>query len=356
VLLSFKTPLTSSPMLVPIGGARTPGVLVQDGSRVLHYVTPDNIVAWSDSLPGPIVGALRRLPLESGTHLLFATMGRLHLLDERGLEAANFPLNLPDTVQATSLTPSPVGSGATRLLVTGGGGNLFLYDTEGNAFPAWQPKRLDFNLAGAPSYLVVGGRDVLIVPLENGYVYAFDQQGGTYPGFPISVGARLNSEAFVEAGPTLRRTRATVVTQHGERVSFNLSGDIVSRGRVATWSRTSSFRLVPDQRQRSYVVVREEGGRLTLFEPAGRQLLAQTFITSGTKPVQYFDFGNGRRVFVLSEPGPQKAYLYDAQGRLLGGQPFDSSAPEVGLDYAPATNTYQLYRTIGNELRRSAFK
>ncbi|GGF10274.1 hypothetical protein [Hymenobacter cavernae] len=355
-LLTFKTPLTSTPALVPVAGARTPGVLVQDEARVLHYVTPDNVVAWSDSLPGPLVEPLRRLPLAGGTGLLFATPDRLHLLDERGREAPNFPLNLPDTVQATSLTPSPAGSGPTRLLVAGGGGNLFLYDTNGNIFSNWQPKRLDFSLAGKPSYLVVGGRDVLVVPLENGYIYAFDQQGSVYPGFPISVGARLNSEAFVETGPTLRRSRLTVVTQHGERVSFNLSGDIVSRNRVATWSRTSRFRLVPDQQQRSYVVVREDGGNLGLFEPTGRQLLTQNFVTSGARPVQYFDFGNGRRVFVLTEPGPHKAYLYDGQGRLLSGQPFASSAPGVDMTYDPATNTYQLYRTIGNELRRTAFR
>ncbi|WP_324670840.1 hypothetical protein [Hymenobacter sp. GOD-10R] len=356
MLLTFKTPLTSVPTLIPVPGARAPGVLVQDEARVLHYVTPDNVVAWSDSLPGPLVGALRRMPWSDGTGLLFATPDRLHLLNEQGREASNFPLNLPDTVQATSLTPSPAGNGATRLLVAGGGGNLFLYDANGNAFTGWQPKRLDFSLAGTPSYLIVGGRDVIVVPLENGYIYAFDQQGGVYPGFPISVGARLNSAAFVETGPTLRRSRLTVVTQHGERVSFNLSGDVVSRGRVATWSRTSSFRLIPDQRQRGYVVVREDGGKLALFEPTGRQVLTQTFVTSGTKPVQYFDFGNGRRIFALTEIGPHKAYLYDGQGRLLTGQPFDSSAPGIDLNYEPATNTYQLYRILGTELRRTAFK
>jgi len=353
--LAFKTRLSSSPTLVPVAGAARPGALVQDGSNVLHYVTPDNIVTWSDSLPGPVVEPVQRLAAVGG--YLFATPDRLHLLDERGREAPNFPLNLPDTVQVSSLTVSPAGAGsAARLLVAGGGGNLFLYDASGNAYPGWQPKRLEFALAAPPHYLVVGGRDVIVVPLENGYVYAFDQQGSVYPGFPISVGARLNTGAFVEAGPTLSRTRLTVVTQHGERVTFNLSGDVVSRSRVATWSRSSVFRLIPDQNQRTYVVTREEGGRLALFEPTGRALLSQTFVTSGPKPVQFFNFGPGRRVFVLTEPGPHKAYLYDNQGRLVGDQPFDSSTPHVGLTYDAATAAYDLYRVMGTELRRAALK
>ncbi|UOQ70578.1 hypothetical protein [Hymenobacter cellulosilyticus] len=160
----------------------------------------------------------------------------------------------------------------------------------------------------------------------------------------------------MESGTTLRRTRLTVVSQHGERVSFTLSGEIVGRSRVATWSRSSIFSLVPDQSQRRYVVARQDGGRLHLFEPTGRQLLSQSFITSGPKPVQFLSFGPARNAYVLTEPGPHKAYIYDTQGRLVGGQPFDSSAPTVGLDYDAGTNTYQLYRIIGNELRRTALK
>ena len=357
-VLAFKTPLAGVPLLVPVAGATQPGVLVQDAAQVLHYVTPENVVAWSDSLPGPLVGRVQRRTVAGRPGYLLATAGQLHFLDQQGRPAPRFPLNLPDSVRATSLSVSPAGAfGAPRLLVAGGGGNLFLYDTNGNAYPNWQPKRLDFNLAGPPLYLVVGGCDVLVVLLENGYVYAFDQQGGVYPGFPISMGARLQGEALVEtAGPTLGRTRLTAVNQHGERVSFTLAGDIVGRRRIATWSRNSVFRLVPDQQRRSYVVAREAGGQLDLYDAAGRRLLSQRFLTSDPKTVQFFDFGERRRVYAFTEAGPGKAYLYDWQGRLLGGQPFESRAPEIGLDYEAAANTYHLYRTVGSELRRTGLE
>jgi hypothetical protein len=154
----------------------------------------------------------------------------------------------------------------------------------------------------------------------------------------------------------LRLTRLTVVTQHGERVSFNLSGDIVARSRVSTWSRNSEFHLVPDQQQRSYVVTREEGGRLTLFDAAGRQLLTQNFVTSAPKQAQFFNFGPGRQVYTFTEMGPGKAYLYDAQARLIGGQPFDNTVSQVALEYNSATAIYHLYRVVGTELRRTDVK
>ncbi|UOR07301.1 hypothetical protein MUN82_09415 [Hymenobacter aerilatus] len=354
-VLTFKTALTSGPALVAVPGTRNAGVLVQDAAQVLHYVTPENVVAWSDSLPGPLVQPILRLRRDGNNQHLLVTPTQLHLLNERGAEVPNFPFNLPDTVQATGMVASPnQGNAATRLLVLGGDNNLFLYDTNGQPYAGWQPKRMEFSLAGEPQYLSVNGRDIIVVPLENGYVYAYDAQGGLYPGFPISMGARLHSGALVERGATLRRTRVTMVTQHGERVTFALSGEIVSRGRVATWSRNSVFRLIPDQNKASYVVVREDDrGQLAVFSPAGRQLLSRRFLTSGLKPVQYFNFGPKRQVITLTEPGPGNVYLYDADGRLISGRPFPSSAPTISLDYDATRRAYQLYRVTGPELHRT---
>ncbi|QNE39079.1 hypothetical protein F1C16_05705 [Hymenobacter sp. NBH84] len=354
-VLTFKTALTSGPALVAVPGTRNAGVLVQDAAQVLHYVTPENVVAWSDSLPGPLVQPIQRLRRDGSNQHLLLTPTQLHLLNERGTEAPHFPFNLPDTVQATGLVASPpVGNTATRLLVLGGGNNLFLYDTNGQPYAGWQPKRVEFSLAGEPQYLSINGRDIIVVPLENGYVYAYDAQGGLYPGFPISMGARLQSGVFVEQGTTLRRTRLTMVTQHGERVTFALSGEIVSRSRVATWSRTSIFRLIPDQNNATYVVVREDDrGQLAVFSPTGRQLLSRRFLTSGIKPVQYFNFSQKLQVVALSEPGPGNVYLYDTEGRLISGRPFPSTAPTISLNYDATRRAYQLYRVSGSELHRT---
>jgi hypothetical protein len=359
--LRFQAGLAAlSPGLVPAPASRTPAVLVQDQRGTVHYVTPDNTVEWSDSLGSLLVAPPQVLPRAFGQRpgFLLSTANRLFLLNEEGLSARNFPLNLPDTVQAASLTSLPPGDGnPARVLVTDRYANLYLFDARGDAPAAWQPKRLDFALAAPPQLLRVGGRDVVLTLLENGYIFAYDLQGNTLPGFPISLGARLHSEAYVEAGPTLQRTRLTVVSQRGELVTFTLSGDIRQRRRLTTWSRQSTFRVLPDQAQRTFVVVRDDGlGRLTVLNAAGRQLLDRRFVTSASKPVQYFRFDEGRSALVITEPGPGKAYLFDSAYRLVGGEPFDSNAPAVGLTFDADARSYQLYRVVGAELRRLTLK
>jgi hypothetical protein len=289
--------------------------------------------------------------------LLLGAGSRLHLLGNDGRDAPPFPFHLPDSVRLASLVAAPAADGNARILAYTAGNSLFLLDARGRQYTGWVAKRLDFPLAGPPVLLGVNGREVVVAPLRNGYIYAFDAQGGLLPGFPLSAGARLAGGVAVQAGATLSRTRLSVINQHGELLVISLGGDVVSRRRVATWSRTATFHLVPDQRGSSFVLTRQDGGRLDVFQPAGgAPLLSQSFVTSGDKPVQLFDFGRGHRVLAVTEPGPGQVFLYDGQGKQLGAQALPSTGTRVGLTYDATTDTYQLVRLVNNELRRTALK
>jgi hypothetical protein len=332
--------------------------VVQDSANILHYVSTENAVLWSDTLAGPVVDIS---PLAAGGGvpggLLLGAGHRLHLLASDGREVLPFPLNLPDTVRVAALLSATNGTDAARLLAVTAGNDLLLLDARGRLFPGWQPKRLDFPLAGKPAVLSVNGRDVVLAPLQNGYVYAFGGQGNLLPGFPLSMGGRLAGEVLVQPGSTLSRSHLTVVNQHGELVNFTLSGDVLSRRRIATWSRTARFRLVPDARSRSYVITREDGNQLDVYLPTqAAPLLTQRFVTSGNKPVQFFDFGNNHRLVAVTEPGPAQVFLYDARGQLLGGAALPSTGPGVALSYDATTDTYQFVRVVGRELRRTELK
>ncbi|GAA4356128.1 hypothetical protein GCM10023185_19620 [Hymenobacter saemangeumensis] len=352
--IAFKQHLVGLPTLLPAPGTRVPAVVVQDSARALQFVSADNAVLWSDTLQGQAVGVQ---PLAGG--LLLGAGNRLHLLGSDGRELAPFPLNLPDSVRVKAVLAAPGSSPgeATQLLAATAGNTLFLLDAQGRLYPGWQPKRLDFPLAGLPMLLRINGRAVVVAPLKNGYVYAFDQQGGLYPGFPLSVGARLAGGLFLQPGATLSRSRLTLVNQHGELVTFSLAGDVLTRRRVATWSRTAEFRLVPDQRSSSFVVVRDDAGRLDIFVPnASRPLVSQALVTSGPKPVQLFDFGRGKRLLAITEPSPGQVFLFNAQGKPLGAEPLPSTGQGVALSYDATSDTYQLVRLVGKELRRLDLK
>jgi hypothetical protein len=111
----------------------------------------------------------------------------------------------------------------------------------------------------------------------------------------------------------------------------------------------------------AFVVVREDGGRLDVYNPAAATtapLLSRQLLTSGPKPVQWFDFGGGRQVLALTEPGPGQVSLFNGQGQPLGSPvaatvaPWPSTGTGIALRYDAARRRYLLVRVLGHELRR----
>jgi hypothetical protein len=336
--------------------------VVADSLGVLRLLSSrDNAALWTDTLPGPVAEAAA--PRLVRGRLLLATAHRLHWLSPAdGRQAPNFPLNLPDTSTIAAVATAPAPRLVPRLLVATAASELRLLDAAGRQYPGW-PRRLEAPLAGPPLLLSINGRDVVVAALQNGYVYAFTQAGERYPGFPVSAGARLNGPLIAQPAATLARSTLRLINQHGELLTMTLSGDITNRRRVATWSRTATFSLVPEAEGRagSFVVLREDGGRVDVFGAAttgGAPLLSRQLLTSGPKPVQWFDFGGGHQVLALTEPGPAQVMLFDGSGRPLGGTaaapaaPWPSTGTGVALRFDAARRRYLLVRLLGHELRR----
>ncbi|MBJ6144710.1 hypothetical protein [Hymenobacter sp. BT559] len=352
----FRTALVGQPLLLPATpDDLTPAVVADSLGVVRALSSRDNVALWADTLPGPVVagGAPR---LVRG-RVLLATAHRLHWLSPTdGQQAPGFPLNLPDSVTiaavATSVAPRPV----PHLLLATTDNDLLLLDASGRQFAGW-PRRLEAPLAGPPLLLTVGGRDVVVAALRNGYVYAFTQAGERYPGFPVSAGAHLEGPLLAQPAATLARSVLRLVNQHGELLTLTLSGDITNRRRVATWSRTATFTLVPEASGRAgaFVVAREDGGQLAVFNPTATSapLLSRQLLTSGPKPVQWLDFGASRQVLAFTEPGPGLVSLLDGKGQPLGSTaPWPSTGTGVALRYDAVRHRYLLVRVLGHELRR----
>jgi hypothetical protein len=356
----FRTALVGQPLLLPASPDDLTPAVVADSLGVLRLLSSrDNAALWADTLPGPVVATAPRLVRG---RLLLATAHRLHWLSPAdGRQAPGFPLNLPDSVTIAAVATSPAPRPVPHLLVATTTNELLLLDASGRQYPGW-PRRLEAPLAGPPLLLVVGGRDVVVAGLRNGYVYAFTQAGERYPGFPVSAGAQLAGPLLAQPAATLARSVVRLINQHGELLTLTLSGDITNRRRIATWSRTATFGLVPEASGRpgAFVVVREDGGQLDVFNPAttaAAPLLSRQLLTSGSKPVQWFDFGGGRQVLALTEPGPGQVSLFDGTGRPLGSAAVSVAAwPSTGTGVAlrldAARLRYLLVRVLGHELRR----
>ncbi|WP_345162882.1 hypothetical protein [Pontibacter saemangeumensis] len=357
--LPFNARLDTRPFPIHNAADRSREVVVQDSAGVLYNITANAQRGWVDSVGASVRGDILEVEMGPDKKLryLFATAGRIHAINEQGQELVNFPFNMGDSLSIQHLAVFDYeNDGNHRLLIDDIMGNLYMYDTRGAALQGWQPRRMDYRLATAPQHLRVGGRDVIVVVLENGYIYALNRQGDAYPGFPISLKSPVTGGIGVNLGADLRRTTLTAVTRYGSVVTFNLQGKVLSREQLHRPSKRAMFDLVPESSNgRSSVIVRQEQGKVTLFDQDLNELFEKRYVTSAPKIVQYFHFGGANRIYAITETGPQKTYLYDSEGNLIGNRVLESSQP-VTIYYNEASNNYTLYKVFRNELKQIDFR
>jgi hypothetical protein len=337
---------------------RSVDFLVQDSAYTLHAVTAGGKAAWADSVGAPIAGTILQADLTGDGRLnyLFASTNKIHGLDRNGKPVENYPFNLHDTLRVQHLAIFDYDQNRNhRLLVDDNLGNLYMFDARGNTIPGWQPRRMEYRLAAAPEHYKINGRDVILVLLENGYVYALNRQGEPYPGFPFNLRSPLNSGAFAKPGANFRKSQFTVVTELGEVVVFNLEGEVLKRDQLLRPNRNTRFELIREAGGKSFVIARQDQGRVTLFDQDQSQVLEHRFVTSAPKLVQYHHFGGDRKLYTITERGPQKSYLFNSRGQLVGNRAIDNALP-VTILYNDSNNRYNLYQAHKNELKTLVFK
>ncbi|HSI91231.1 MAG TPA: hypothetical protein VK927_08950 [Adhaeribacter sp.] len=350
----FKSPLVHGPFAIKNPVNRGITLLVQDSALALHHVTEDGKIIWSDSLNDRIRGPIVQLPFGAGdkNRLLFATSSRIYSFERTGKRTQNFPYYLADSLRLQRLTVVDWSNdGRQELVADDDLGNLFVLNQNGEFKPGWRPRALEARLAAPPELYRIGSREVLLAVLENGYVYALQEDGEPYPGFPFSVRASVKSGAFGKMGASFSRSEFTLVTTGGEVITFDLTGEIRKRHQLVRPSKDASFRLVPENSGKTFLIVRQSLGRVSLFDPSFRLLLERNFITSSPKIVQYYLFGGDRIVYAITETGPGKTYLFDGKAQPIGDRLIENRLP-VELYYNDLTNEYHLYKIFGKELKK----
>jgi len=356
--LPFNKRLASRPYPVQNAVDRSREVVVQDSANVLVNITANGKPGWTDTLDSPVRGGIEQIEYGPDKKLryLFATANRIHAINNQGQSLEHFPFNIGDTLNIQHLAVFDYAQdGNYRLLVDDYLGNLYMYDIQGNAIEGWQPRRMDYRLAAKPQHLRLGGRDVILVVLENGYVYALNRNGEAYPGFPINLKSPVTSEAMVKVGADLKRTEVTTVTRYGNVMTFNLQGKVLKREQLLRPSKRAMFELVPENSNgRSFAIVRQDQGRVTVFDQDLNEVFEKRYVTSGPKIVQYFHFGGDKKIYAVTETGPQKTYLYDAKGTLIGNRTLENSRP-VAIYFNEAANNFTLYKAYRREVQQISF-
>ena len=142
LVTTFPTVLRGQPFVVRSHVDKSLEVLVQDSLNQIHLVSSNGSVLWSMQMDGPLIGELFQVDYYKNGKLqyLFATEGKLHIIDRLGNYVPPFPVTTQaNDIEYLSLVDYD-HSRNYRFLITDASGKIWMYDKQGTNLEGWMPK------------------------------------------------------------------------------------------------------------------------------------------------------------------------------------------------------------------------
>lgn len=333
-------------------------VVIQDEDGFLYLLDPEGNILWRDSVGEPLVSDVQQIDFYGNGKLqfFFATASGIHILDRNGLPVPGFPVALPPGEQVNYASVIDYdGTKRYRFAVGTIGGGVFLFDKSGFPLEGWNPKIFSSPLAQPPFHVRVRGLDRIVVPLADGKVAITNRRGEMQDGFPVDIRGQVTSQLFVQEGTDLDNTLFRAVTNEGELVTFTMAGKVTERKQLYKPTRDAKFSLVPDVLGQTFLIGRMSEGQIGFLDAEGQELFQKEFLTSGNVLAQFYRFGAGREVILVTDQEQEFSYVFDYQGNLVNYRPINN-AFKAGVLYYESTNAFHVYTVFGNQVSVSTYQ
>lgn len=190
--LRLDTVLASKPRFVVDHRDGRGELLLEDAAHQLYLVDASGRILWKRPLDGPILGEIHQVDYYRNAKLqyAFATPGRIHMIDRKGRDVADFPIALTAGASTGLQVFDYEDKRDYRLFVGGDNGFLYGYYKTGKPLPGWSPMKGLNGMRHPPQHTAYNGKDYIAFSGLNGKVFLKDRQG-TDRTSPKAIGAPL---------------------------------------------------------------------------------------------------------------------------------------------------------------------
>jgi hypothetical protein len=356
--VNIGVPIISKPHVVKNHDSGALEVLVQDSTNALHLISANGQILWTEELPGPIQGEVYQIDFYKNQKLqyVFATPFQIHILDRNGNGVEKYPLefNRESPIEYFNVVDYDKSKNY-RFMVSSREGNVYLFTKEGNLLEGWNPRTLPDRLATIPQHIRVRSKDFMIAMQENGMVNLMNRRGEMKPGFPLNINDRISNNLFFEVGNNFDQTNLVTITQGGEVAKVSFTGKISAKQQLYKPTKETTFKLVPDALQRTYIIGRQDLNRVSILDREGKLLFDKDYLSQEDMKVQYYNFGVSKEIIVITDSVQGFSYIYDTSGNLVNRQPLESEH-EVGVLYYESDSKFLIYSCYQNTFRIVSFE
>jgi len=134
-------------------------------------------------------------------------------------------------------------------------------------------------------------------------------------------------------------------------IRINFSGRIEYREQLVKTSPSTSFGLVPDVLENTYLILRITDDTWEVLDAAGVRLFEKNYGRPSANSVQFYRYGGGKTLLLVADRENGFLSLFDLQGNSLSARPLETKNPSSVI-YFESQSLYQLYLTQGKNVEK----
>ncbi|MCH1437718.1 MAG: hypothetical protein L7U70_06510 [Flavobacteriales bacterium] len=286
-------------------------IVVQDELLNLYLISTEGKILWKRKLPEAILGKIQQIDLfkNKKLQLLFNSSSKIFLIDRKGRDVASYPIHLKRKTNLPLSLFDYEKNRNYRILISSGK-HHYMYNKQGTIVKGWGLKETKSNAMHSAEHFVVGGKDYILLPEENGTLNILNRKGGRR----IKVKQKIEfseNKLQILKGKNLAETRMVTIDKNGVQQNILFDGSI-DKSIQFSFDKTVKYSYT----NKHHIVV--EGKDLKVNGP--KINLIHNFKSENLTDVQLNKIGE-QQYLSITDIQSSEAYLFRAPDDMTEGFP-----------------------------------
>lgn len=309
-------------------------IVVQDAEGYMYLLSSSGEILWKRKFNEQIIGEVQQIDAYKNNklQLLFNSNSKLYLVDRKGRDVGNFPINLKSNTTLPLALFDYENNRNYRILVSANNKH-YMYNSKGNIVKGWKFKKSTSNAVHPAQHFVVANKDYVLLAEENGTLNVLNRRGESRLKVKGSIDFSSNPLQVVH-GKNLAETRIIAIDKQGVQQNILFDGSIDNS---INFEFDQGFQYKYQHRHHFFIegsAIKVNGERLNIKYSFDSDKLS----TCATQII------NEQLYFAISDLENNQSYLFKESEEPLEGFPvYGSSAPKVSdvdLDGKPNLIVY----------------
>ena len=356
ISLTFEGEILRKPKLVRNHNDNSREIILQDSTNKIYLLSDEFDIIWIDSISSIVHTEISQVDFYKNNKLqfLFGSENQLYLVDRNGKNLEDYPKQIGESTITSLNVVDYNKTKKYRWAVTNKNGEMFLLDKKGKKLKNWAPNKKKYRSETGINHTRILGKDLMLICKKDGIVDILNRQGNSYPGFPMNFEKDIDDQYILKPETSFNKSSLTLISKDGEIISVNLRGKFLKRDQLILGSKTSEYSFVKDIGSNKYLIAIVDEEKIIFLSSDGRKKFEKEYINSGDLLIQYYNFGPGNELIIITDKLQEFSYLYDGDGNLINSIPLENSH-EVSVLYSRSKSQYEVFTSFRNRLDKYKF-